>query len=86
MMRRYEPRTPRLALGLASLAASAIVLSVLVIFPAQTDAYDDPVTALVALLSPRPASAHASDDVAAARRAAAALQCVSPNPEPSQSG
>jgi hypothetical protein len=83
MMRRYEPRTPRLALGLASLAVSAIVLSVLVIFPAQTDAYDDPLTALAAVVSPSPSSDRASENLASARKQAASLHCASPNLEPS---
>ena len=40
-MRHYEPSTPRVALGLAAAAMTAITLSAFVLVPAKTESYSD---------------------------------------------
>ena len=42
-MRSYEPSTPRVALGLAAAAMSALTLSAFVLVPARTEPYSDSV-------------------------------------------
>ncbi|HTS24009.1 MAG TPA: hypothetical protein VMN79_19635 [Casimicrobiaceae bacterium] len=79
-MRRYEPSTPGVTLGLAALAMTAVAMSVLVIFPAETDVYDDPVSAVAAVLTAAFASAGAHAGGVDSRRASAALRCTSGRP------
>ena len=38
-MRNYEPSTPRVALGLAAAAMTAITMSAFVLVPAKTESY-----------------------------------------------
>jgi hypothetical protein len=59
-MLRYEPKTPRAALGAAAIALSTIVLGALVILPAEIGAYADESTPVLAL-TPAEAAARASD-------------------------
>lgn len=60
-MLRYQPKTPRAALGAAAIAMSAIVLGALVILPAEIGAYADESTASALALTPAEAAARASD-------------------------
>ena len=60
-MRRYEPKTPRITLGLTAIAMSAMVLGALVILPAGIGAYADEETASTLAMTPAEAAARASD-------------------------
>ena len=75
-MRRYEPSTPRFVMGLAAAAITVIAMGVLVILPAQPDAYDDPLTAFSAFLSAATVAAGTSSRDEA-RADATTLRCTS---------
>jgi hypothetical protein len=45
-MNRYETSTPRVTLGVAAVAMTAMTLAALVLLPAEMRAYDDPTSTL----------------------------------------
>ena len=79
-MRRYEPKTPRAALGLAGIAMSAIVLGALVILPAEMDAYAGPEVSNLAY-TPAELARDASDRARARKPESDALRCTDVNAE-----
>ena len=74
-MLRYEPKTPRATLGVVAVAMSAVVLSALVILPAEIGAYADEDGASTLALTPAEAAARASDR-SSAHTTTSVLRCT----------
>lgn len=83
-MRRYEPSIPRVAFAAAALAMTVISLGLLVVYPAEMDAFDGAgdwtASEVLATASAGVVDGEASDDAdAVGKPAAAATQCSEVN-------